>query len=48
MIRLVVAALEGTEGEQWRIPVGRGSYLAMGARDGGLWLERLPTGTDVD
>ena len=43
-----VAALENTEGEQWRIPVGRGSYMAMGAQDGRLWLERLPTGTDVD
>jgi broad specificity phosphatase PhoE len=31
MIRLAVAALEGTDGEQWRIPVGRGSFTAMAA-----------------
>lgn len=48
MIRLAVAALEHTEGEQWRIPVGRGSYTAMGALDGRLWLQQLPAGTDVD
>jgi hypothetical protein len=48
MIRLAVAALEHTEGEQWRIPVGRGSYTAMGAVDGRLWLQQLPAGTDVD
>jgi broad specificity phosphatase PhoE len=48
MIRLAVAALEHTEGEQWRIPVGRGSYTAMGAQDGRLWLQQLPAGTDVD
>ena len=43
-----VAAIEGTEGEQWRIPVGRGSYTSMGAVDGRLRLKQLPTGTDVD
>lgn len=48
MIRLAVAALENTEGEQWRIPVGRGSFMAMGAQGGRLWLQQLPTGSDVD
>jgi broad specificity phosphatase PhoE len=48
MIRLAVAALENTEGEQWRIPVGRGSFTAMAAENGRIWLEQLPAGDDVD
>jgi broad specificity phosphatase PhoE len=48
MIRLAVAALEGTEGEQWRIPVGRGSYTAMACEQGQLRLVQLPEGSDVD
>ena len=48
MIRLAVAAVEGTDGEQWGIPVGRGSLTAMAAREGQLWLEQLPSGSDVD
>jgi broad specificity phosphatase PhoE len=34
--------------EQWRIPVGRGSYTSMSAKDGRIRLEQLPAGTDVD
>jgi broad specificity phosphatase PhoE len=48
MIRLAVAALENTDGEQWRIPVGRGSFTALAAQEGRLWLQQLPAGTDVD
>jgi broad specificity phosphatase PhoE len=48
MIRLAVAALENTDGEQWRIPVGRGSFTAMAAQEGRIWLEQLPAGSDVD
>jgi broad specificity phosphatase PhoE len=48
MIRLAVAAIEGTDGEQWRIPVGRGSYTSMSHEDGAIRLEQLPAGTDVD
>jgi broad specificity phosphatase PhoE len=48
MIRLAVAAMEGTDGEQWRIPVGRGSLTAMAAEGGRVWLEQLPAGSDVD
>jgi broad specificity phosphatase PhoE len=48
MIRLAVAAIEGTDGEQWRIPVGRGSYTSMGFEDGRIVLRQLPAGTDVD
>jgi broad specificity phosphatase PhoE len=48
MIRLAVAAIEGTEGEQWRIPVGRGSYTSMGTEGDRIWLKELPAGDDVD
>jgi broad specificity phosphatase PhoE len=48
MIRLAVAAIEGTDGEQWRIPVGRGSFTAMAADGGRLTLVQLPSGSDVD
>ena len=48
MIRLVVAALEHTEGEQWRIPVGRGSYTTMATEGDRIWLKELPAGDDVD
>ncbi len=48
MIRLAVAAIEGTDGEQWRIPVGRGSYTSMASEGDRLWLKELPAGTDVD
>lgn len=48
MIRLAVAAMEGTTGEQWRIPVGRGSFTAMACEEGRLRLVQLPVGEDVD
>ena len=48
MIRLAVAAIEHTDGEQWRIPVGRGSYTSMAAEGSQIWVQQLPSGTDVD
>jgi broad specificity phosphatase PhoE len=48
MIRLAVARLTGLEGEQWRIPVGRGSLTEFHAEDGRLSLAELPQGDDVD
>jgi broad specificity phosphatase PhoE len=48
MIRLAVARLTGVEGEQWRIPVGRGSLTRFEVTDGVLELAELPAGDDVD
>jgi broad specificity phosphatase PhoE len=48
MIRLAVARLTKVEGEQWRIPVGRGSLTMMTVRDGYIEVTTFPTGTDVD
>jgi broad specificity phosphatase PhoE len=48
MIRLAVARLTGVEGEQWRIPVGRGSLTLFEGRDGRISLVGLPEGDDVD
>ena len=48
MIRLAVAALENAEGEQWRIPVGRGSLTHFRAFQGDLAIAALPGGDDVD
>jgi broad specificity phosphatase PhoE len=46
-IRLVVAAHEHVEGEQWRIPLGRGSLTKFTIHDGGIEIS-LPAGGDVD
>jgi len=48
MIRLAVARLTGVEGEQWRIPVGRGSLTQFEVREGSISLAELPEGNDVD
>lgn len=48
MIRLLVARLTPMIGEQWRIPVGRGSLTSLTVEDGRISLTRLPTGSDVD
>jgi broad specificity phosphatase PhoE len=48
MIRLAVARLTGVEGEQWRIPVGRGSLTMFEVQDGRISLVELPAGDDVD
>ena len=48
MIRLAVARLTGIRGEQWRIPVGRGSLTLFHATGDRLALQALPHGDDVD
>jgi broad specificity phosphatase PhoE len=48
MIRLAVARLTGIEGEEWRIPVGRGSLTQFDVEDGKITLAELPEGDDVD
>jgi broad specificity phosphatase PhoE len=48
MIRLVCATLRETEGEDWRIPVGRGSATRFEVFNGELSLVEPPTGDDVD
>ncbi|MGY1642843.1 histidine phosphatase family protein [Geodermatophilus sp. SYSU D00703] len=48
MIRLAVARLTGVEGEEWRIPVGRGSLTEFRVEDGELSIAELPEGDDVD
>ncbi|MGY1683071.1 histidine phosphatase family protein [Geodermatophilus sp. SYSU D01176] len=48
MIRLAVARLTGVEGEQWRIPVGRGSLTLFTVQYGQISLTELPEGDDVD
>jgi broad specificity phosphatase PhoE len=48
MIRLLVARLTRVVGEDWRIPVGRGSVTAVRVREGEIGVLRLPEGTDVD
>jgi broad specificity phosphatase PhoE len=48
MIRLAVARLTGLDGEEWRIPVGRGSLTRFHVREGVISLAELPAGDDVD
>jgi broad specificity phosphatase PhoE len=48
MIRLLVARLTAVRGEQWRIPVGRGSVTSIAVKDGQIFVRDLPTGSDVD
>jgi broad specificity phosphatase PhoE len=48
MIRLLVARIAGTTGEEWRIPVGRGSLTRVAVDDGHVSLTRLPEGSDAD
>jgi broad specificity phosphatase PhoE len=48
MIRLLVARLTAVRGEQWRIPVGRGSVTSIAVKDGQIFVRNLPAGSDVD
>jgi broad specificity phosphatase PhoE len=48
MIRLAVSHLTGVEGEEWRIPVGRGSLTEFHVRKGLMTLAEPPQGDDVD
>jgi broad specificity phosphatase PhoE len=48
MIRLLVVQLSLMAGEDWRIPVGRGSLTFVSVKDGAISLTRLPEGSDVD
>jgi broad specificity phosphatase PhoE len=48
MIRLTVVALGAVDGENWRIPVGRGSVTAFDVRDGTMGLAALPAGGEAD
>ena len=48
MIRLAVAALTGAEGEEWRLPVGRGSLTEFTVDGDRIHIGRLPDGDDVD
>jgi broad specificity phosphatase PhoE len=48
MIRLSVARLTGSAGEEWRIPVGRGSVCEFEVEEGAIRLKELPVGSDVD
>ena len=48
MIRLAVLEIENIPGEQWRIPVGRGSLTKLLIDGGRLRLAAMPEGADVD
>lgn len=48
MIRLLVARITGENGENWRLPIGRGSLTAMSIAGGQISVTKLPEGTDVD
>ena len=44
----VVAARTATDGEDWRIPVGRGSLTEFEVEKGSIRVTALPEGNDVD
>jgi broad specificity phosphatase PhoE len=48
MIRLTLVALGGVDGENWRIPVGRGSVTVFDAGPDGLGLAAPPDGGAAD
>ncbi len=48
MIRLVAAKLLNLDGEEWRIPVGRGSLTKFEVENGEIRLVAMPAGDDVD
>lgn len=48
MIRLVVSKLLNLPGEEWRIPVGRGSLTKFEVENGQIRLVEMPDGDDVD
>jgi broad specificity phosphatase PhoE len=48
MIRLTLVALGGVDGENWRVPVGRGSVTAFYAGPDGIGLTAAPDGGAAD
>ena len=48
MIRLVVSKLLDLPGEEWRIPVGRGSLTKFEVENGQIRLVEMPAGDDID
>jgi broad specificity phosphatase PhoE len=48
MIRLTLVALGGVDGENWRIPVGRGSVTAFDVGAHGIGLSAPPDGGAAD
>jgi len=48
MIRLTLVTLGGVDGENWRIPVGRGSVTAFDVEEGTIGLACLPDGGEPD
>ena len=48
MIRLLAATLLDLPGEEWRIPVGRGSLTRFEVENGEIRLVEMPGGDDVD
>jgi broad specificity phosphatase PhoE len=48
MIRLTLVALGGVDGENWRIPVGRGSVTAFDVGPDGIGLAAPPDGGAAD
>jgi broad specificity phosphatase PhoE len=48
MIRLTVVALGGVDGEDWRIPLGRGSVTAFEVQDGSIRMISPPEGGAAD
>jgi broad specificity phosphatase PhoE len=48
MIRLTLVALGGTDGENWRLPVGRGSVTAFDVGNGAMGVAAPPTGGAAD
>jgi broad specificity phosphatase PhoE len=48
MIRLTMVALGGVHGENWRIPVGRGSVTAFDLERGAIGLASPPDGGEAD
>jgi broad specificity phosphatase PhoE len=48
MIRLMLVTLGGVDGENWRVPLGRGSVTAFELRDGTVCLTSPPEGGAPD
>jgi broad specificity phosphatase PhoE len=48
MIRLAVMQIENLDGEEWRIPIGRGSLTKFEITDDVLKIAALPAGDDLD
>lgn len=48
MIRLALVTLGGVDGENWRVPLGRGSVTAFEVRDGTICLVSPPEGGAAD